>query len=298
MLQQSAVIIEILLLGLGILGTANQNRMSALVQEAETNSREEPWKKCGLTADEMPAYGYFINDSEKMYSLTWKAYAADVVYEYAHDTGMENEEWELKQIYHYRDGIYQVYTKSESGNELYILLDSSDVRPCYIIAADIRQTESEDIVLGHGKGSYNSMLEWHSYEKWFSGETKMEESIRVDVIGGVYDSYLLNHSYYAIYDYLERFGKDKGIPWEIDENTSYTGDSGTVISVSCIAGTEKVILYIDTYNETYAVFPSKTKAQLDVKQEIETYMEEFAGMYTSEACGGKQKIFVRKLYLC
>ncbi len=32
---------------------------------------------------------------------------------------------------------------------------------------------------------------------------------------------------------------------------------------------------------------------VNVRQEIETYMEEFASMYTSEACGGKQKIFVQ-----
>ncbi len=256
MLQQSAVIIEILLLGFGILETANRNIMPAVVQEVETNRKEEPWKKCDLSWDEMPEYGYFLNDSEKMYNLTWKSYAADIVWEYAHDTGMENEKWELKQMYHYRDEIYQAYTKSDSGSELYILFtwDPSDMKPCYIIAADIRKTENEDTVLGHGKGSYNSMLEWYSYEKAFNGETEIKEKIKVDVIGGLYDSYLDNHSYYAIYDYLERFGGDKEIPWKIDENISYIGDGGIVMSVSCIAGTEKVNLFIDTYNKTYAVF--------------------------------------------
>lgn len=48
MLQQSAVIIEILLLGFGILETANQDIMPAFVQEVETNRKEEPWKKCDL----------------------------------------------------------------------------------------------------------------------------------------------------------------------------------------------------------------------------------------------------------
>lgn len=98
------------------------------------------------------------------------------------------------------------------------------------------------------------MLEWYSYEQVFNGETEIKEKIKVDVIGELYDSCLGNHSYYAIYDYLERFDGDKEIPWEIDGNISYTGDGGIVMSVSCIAGTEKINLFIDTYNKTYAVF--------------------------------------------
>lgn len=254
MFHQSAVIADILLLGFGMLTIVNQGNISTLGQKAKVT--EEPWKRCDLSWDEMPAYEYFINDSEKKYNLTLKSYAADVVYEYAHDTGMENENWELKQMYHYRDEIYQVYTKSDRGSEIYLLLtcNPADARPCYIVAADIRKTENEDVVLSHGKGSYNSMLEWYSYEKAFNGEREMKEKIEVDVSGDLYDSYLSNHSYYAIFDYLERFGGDKKIPWEIDENVSYTGDGGIVISVSCIAGTEKINMFIDTYNKTYAVF--------------------------------------------
>lgn len=101
---------------------------------------------------------------------------------------------------------------------------------------------------------YDAEREWYSYEKAFNGETEIKERINVEVIGELYDSYLDNHSYYAIYDYLERFGGDKEIPWKIDENISYIGDGGIIISVSCIAGTEKVNLFIDTYNKTYAVF--------------------------------------------
>ncbi len=256
MFQQSAVIIEILLLGFGILETAHQDSMPQFVQEAGTKFAENTWKKCELSWDEMPAYGYFVNDAEKQYNLTWKSYAADVVYEYARDTGMENEKWELRQMYHYRDEIYQAYTKSDRGSELYILFtwDPADAKACYIVAADIRKTEKEDIVFSHGRGSYNSMLEWYSYEKEFTGETEMEEKIEVNTIGNLYDSYLTNHSYYAIYDYLERFGGDKTIPWEIDENLSYTGDGGIIISVSCTAGTEKINMFIDTYSKTYAVF--------------------------------------------
>lgn len=35
------------------------------------------------------------------------------------------------------------------------------------------------------------------------------------------------------------------------------------------------------------------KTEIDVKQEIETYMEEFVNMYMSEVCGGDQKIFMQ-----
>lgn len=230
------------------------------IESKESNSlneniMEELWKKCDLAWDEMPMPEYFINGNQSHYNYTTIGDVAAIVSDYAHESGMENEQWELKQIYHYRDGIFRAYTESDMGSELYILFteNTSDAKPCYIIAADIRKPGNENMVFQNGECSYNSMLEWYSYAKWFDGEVKMKEQIEVDVNGDLYDSIYGNSSNYAIYDYLDRFGGDKKIPWEVDENTSYVGRNGVITSMFCVVGTEKINLFIDVSNKRYAV---------------------------------------------
>lgn len=196
-----------------------------------------------------------MNAYQRHYNSCWEDYAAYIVADYTASVGREKERWELKQIHHYRDSIYQVYTESDRKSELYLLFswDTPDARPAYIVAADIRKTGEEDVTFWNGEYSYNSMLDWYSYKKWFNGEADMIERIKMDMIGDLYDSAYGNHSYYAIYDYLDRFGGDKDIPWEIDENTSYVGRNGEIACMSCVVGTEKVRLFLDIWNKCYAV---------------------------------------------
>jgi len=151
--------------------------------------------------------------------------------------------------------IYQAYTESDKGSELYILFkdSTSGMSPNYIITADIRKTADGETTFPKGKGSYNSMLEWYSYEKWFVGDCEMEARIPVEFREEIYDSIYGSSSYYAIYDYLDRFDGDKEIPWVIEENTSYVGRNGIIASMSCVAGTEQVNLLVDVWNRRYAI---------------------------------------------
>lgn len=252
MLRQRCIIIMIQILCLGIQGTINQDGMNVPVNKNST--MDNLWRKCDLPWEEVPDYNYFMNAQQRHYNLSLENDIAIIISDYVRGTKMENEHWELNQICHYRDDIYRAYTESDMGSELYILftIDTPDAFPYYIIAADIQKTGNEDILM-NGEYSYNSMLEWYSYAKWFDGACDMKEGVEVNIIGDLYDSVYGNGSYYAIYDYLDRFDKDKEADWKIDENSSYVGRNGEIASISCAVGTRKINLFVDVWNKTYAV---------------------------------------------
>ncbi|MDE7131918.1 MAG: hypothetical protein K2O65_09000, partial [Lachnospiraceae bacterium] len=112
------------------------------------------WHECNLPQEEWPDYDYFINAQQGHYNLTLENMAAFVVKDYALDSGMDKEEWELKRICYCEDA-YQVYVESKTGNELYILLsEGQGIQPDYIIMADIRKGDGADISLYEGEYSY------------------------------------------------------------------------------------------------------------------------------------------------
>ena len=253
MIRTEFMMITISMLCLEILMALAPEKINTAVIADETNTVETLWRECELTWDEVLVDGYFVNAYQRHYNHCWEDYAAYIVVDYASSAGLEKEQWELKQIYHFRDDIYQVYTESDRKNELYMLFDTSDAEPDYIVAADIRKTGEEEAGLWNDEYSYSSMLEWYSYEKWFDGEADMEERINMDMIGDLYGSAYGNHSYYAIFDYLDRSGEAKDILWEIDENASYVGRNGEIACMTCIVGTRKVSLFLDIWNKRYAV---------------------------------------------
>lgn len=250
------IVMMIISLCFGIQDITKQDEINLTEINNEMDITKEPWKHCDLEWEEMPMPEYFTNVNQTYYNYTTKGDVAAVIMDYVLDAGMEDEQWALKSIYHNDDDIYQAYTESDMGSELYILFlcDTPDAKPCYIIAADIRKSANEDTVFHQGKYSYNSMLEWYSYKEWFDGGNDTEETIEVNVNGYLYDACYGNHSYYAIYDYLDRFGGDKDIPWEIDENMAYVGSCGSIASIPCVVGTEKIYLFLDIWNKRYAVF--------------------------------------------
>lgn len=250
------IVMMIMSLCFGIQDITKQDEINLTAIKNEIDITKEPWKHCDLEWEEMPMPEYFTNVNQTYYNYTTKGDVAAVVMDYVIEAGMEDEQWALKCIYHDEDGVYRAYTESDMGSELYILFscETPDAKPCYIIASDIRKTGNENTSFQKGKYSYNSMLEWYSYKEWFDGEIDMKEIIEVNVNGCLYDAQYGNHSYYAIYDYLDRFGGDKDIPWEIDENMSYVGSCGSIASISCMMGSEKINLFLDTWNKCYAVF--------------------------------------------
>ncbi|MCM1220980.1 MAG: hypothetical protein NC548_41490 [Lachnospiraceae bacterium] len=102
-----------------------QKDIKEAVYQAENNAIDHKWQGCNLPMEEWPDYYFFENAQQRHYNLSLENTAAFVVKDYAHNTAMKNELWELKQIYHYRDDIYQAYTESDMGNELYILFKTN-----------------------------------------------------------------------------------------------------------------------------------------------------------------------------
>lgn len=108
--------------------------------QVENNAIDHVWHESNLRQEEWPDYDYFINAQQGHYNLTLENMAAFAVKDYALDSGMDKEEWELKRICYCEDA-YQVYVESKTGNELYILLsEGQGIQPDYIIMADIRKS--------------------------------------------------------------------------------------------------------------------------------------------------------------
>ncbi len=221
------------------------------VETAEADMLKDKWIKCDLSYDQIPDYYYFTNAGQGHYNLTLENEVAHMIKDYALDAGMEQEEWELKRIT-YHSGIYQAFAESKAGNELYVLFPHDD--ESYIIAADIRKSSDAKIPLQDEGYSYNSMLEWQSYERWFSGTDKIERGLNLGNIGSLYDSIYENNGYYALYAYLSDSGNEIESDWEIDSNTSYIGGNGYLASICFLGKDERIYMLIDVWNRTYAVF--------------------------------------------
>lgn len=221
--------------------------------QTEKNAIDNKWQECDLPMEKWPDYYFFTNTQQRHYNLSLENAVAFVVKDYVYDTEMKNELWELKQIYHYRDNIYQAYTESDMGNELYVLFetDTPDTLPYYIIVADIRKGDVADIIL-YEEYSYNSMLEWYSYRDWFDGKTS-EEQLQINITGEIYDSIYNNGVLLAINDYVDMTDRDIKIQWEIDGNYTYIGRNGYIVCATCSNGVQNIIFFVDVWNKTYAV---------------------------------------------
>lgn len=220
--------------------------------QAQGNAIDNMWRECDLPQQEWPDYWFFTNES--YYHLSLENAVAFVVKDYALDAAMENEQWELKRIYHCRDDIYQAYTESDKGSELYILFreDPLTALPNYIIIADIRRGAEEDITLQNDYYSYNSMLEWYSYQDGFDGKLS-EEQPQFDVTDDIHDSIYRNGVFCAIYDYVDRTNGDTKNHWVMSDNDTYVGKNGFIACAHCSNGVQNLMVFVDVWNWTYAV---------------------------------------------
>lgn len=222
--------------------------------QAENNVIDKKWQECDLPPEEWPDYYFFKNAQQRHYNLSLENEVAFAVKDYIHDAGMENEQWELKQIYHWKDDIYQAYTESDMGSELYIILktDTPETLPYYIIVADIRKGDAADIIL-YEEYSYNSVLEWYSYKDWFNGKRKTsEKQLQFNDTDELYDSIYNNGVHWAIYDYVDMMDGDKKGHWETSGNCTYIGQNGYIVCVSCSNEIKNIIFFVDVWNKTYA----------------------------------------------
>lgn len=232
-------------------GEEYTQREEEITFQTQRNAIDNMWRECGLTWQEGPDYRFFTNAQKGGYNLTLENSVAFVVKDYALDTTLEDEKWELKCIYHYRDDIYQACTESDMGSELYILFRENYLTalPDYIIAADIREGDEGDIALLYVNYSYNSMLEWYSYQEWFDG--KLSEKVpQVDVADFIHDSSYETAVCLAIYDYVYRTNGDTESHWVVSDNDTYVG---FIACAHCSNGVQDFIIFIDVGNWTYAV---------------------------------------------
>lgn len=251
MIQTRSFYSVIIMICYAMLAITEQVDFNESADRTEKYGAESIWCECDLTEEEWPDYYFFTNAQQGHYNLTLESAAAYAVKDYALDSGMENEEWELKRIYYFEDAC-QAYVESRKGNELYILFtDSQGVFPKYIIMADIRRGNGADVILQEDVYSYNSMLEWHSYKE--VSEKDRESSLSYDAAGYLHDVIYNNELIQAIYDYMDMTGRDKEAAWKIDDNYTYIGRNGYIVCAYCSNGVQNIRFLVDVWNKTYAV---------------------------------------------
>lgn len=252
MIQTRCFYSVIIMICYALLAITEQVDFNESVNRAEKHGIESIWCECDLTAEEWPDYYFFTNAQQGHYNLTLESAVAYAVKDYALDSGMENEEWELKRIYYFEDTC-QAYVESKKGNELYILFtDSQGAFPKYIIMADIRRGNGADVILQEEVYSYNSMLEWHSYKEEVDGKDR-ENSLSYDVAGYLHDVIYNNGLILAICDYVDMTGGNKKATWKIDDNYTYIGRNGYIVCAYCSNGVQNIRFLVDVWNKTYAV---------------------------------------------
>lgn len=249
-MEQVQCIIMILSLGLSII--TNQNDLKESTYRAENPVIDQMWQECSLPQEEWPDYYYFTNEGH--YRLVLVNETAFVVKEYAMDSGLENEEWELKRIYSCGSGnAFLAYVESKTGNELYILFsDGPGAQPVYIILADVRKDADADVSLPYGGYAYNSMLEWYSYKNWYDGEADGQR-VPHETIGEIHDSIYGSGLSCAINDYVDRTGRDTESQWEVYGNDIYVGKNGYIACTVCQNKGKNLIFIFDVSNKVYAV---------------------------------------------
>lgn len=225
--------------------------LQGILRKKEKDSIDHKWQKCDLPPEKWPDYYFFTNAQQRHYNFSLENEAAFAVKDYVVDAGMEEEQWELKQIYHWRDDIYRAYTESDMGSELYIFLktDTPDAFPYYIIAADVRKGDAADIALQEDY-SYHSMLEWHSCQEWFGGG-KCE--VQVDTTDEIYDAIYYHGVFAAIYDYVNMTDGEGKSRWEVNGNDTYIGRNGYIVCATCNDGAQDIVFLVDIWNKMYAV---------------------------------------------
>lgn len=213
---------------------------------------DERWTEVDWGKEPAVEYDFFKDPNQKYIHVTFTNWAAAAVVNYSKKSGLEETEWELRRIYDRGDwNKIAAFVRFDTGRELYIYTnDEKEFK--YLLAADVKEGEGLTYMLGDGRYSYDSALEWTTYETQPGQNGRAAQySFTWSDNALIYDPVYLEESACAMEACLTAADAPGG-SWELLEDELYVGANGYLADVWYTNGVQKVHLFIDIWNKQYA----------------------------------------------
>lgn len=212
---------------------------------------DDKWTEVDWGKEPAVAHDFFRDPNQKYIHVTFTDWAAIAVVNHSKKAGLEEMKWELRRIYDRGEwNKIAAFVRSDTGRELYIYTnDEKEFK--YLLAADVKEGEGLTYMLGDGRYSYDSALEWTTYETQPGQNGRAAQySFTWSDNALIYDSVYLEESACAMEACLTAADAPGG-SWELLEDELYVGANGYLADVWYTNGVQKVHLFIDIWNKQY-----------------------------------------------
>ncbi len=212
---------------------------------------DDKWTEVDWGKEPAVAHDFFRDPNQKYIHVTFTDWAAIAVVNHSKKAGLEEMKWELRRIYDRGEwNKIAAFVRSDTGRELYIYTnDEKEFK--YLLAADVKEGEGLTYMLGDGRYSYDSALEWTTYETQPGQNGRAAQySFTWSDNALIYDPVYLEESACAMEACLTAADAPGG-SWELLEDELYVGANGYLADVWYTNGVQKVHLFIDIWNKQY-----------------------------------------------
>ena len=212
---------------------------------------DDKWTEVDWGKEPAVAHDFFRDPNQKYIHVTFTDWAAIAVVNHSKKAGLEEMKWELRRIYDRGEwNKIAAFVRSDTGRELYIYTnDEKEFK--YLLAADVKEGEGLTYMLGDGRYSYDSALEWTTYETQLGQNGRAAQySFTWSDNALIYDPVYLEESACAMEACLTAADAPGG-SWELLEDELYVGANGYLADVWYTNGVQKVHLFIDIWNKQY-----------------------------------------------
>ena len=212
---------------------------------------DDKWTEVDWEKEPAVVHDFFRDPNQKYIHVTFTDWAAIAVVNHSKKAGLEEMKWELRRIYDRGEwNKIAAFVRSDTGRELYIYTnDEKEFK--YLLAADVKEGEGLTYMLGDGRYSYDSALEWTTYETQPGQNGRAAQySFTWSDNALIYDPVYLEESACAMEACLTAANAPGG-SWELLEDELYVGANGYLADVWYTNGVQKVHLFIDIWNKQY-----------------------------------------------
>lgn len=194
------------------------------------------------------SYGFFSNAGQWYYNLNLETDAAQVICDYAPDDSEEGT-WRLcrmdARLEQEKPVVSNIYVRSETGRELYLLAEKEGWEQRYLVMADISSKASES-----GVYDYDTDLFWESYQE--ESDSSDQYFVCVDEDAYIYDKDMIEEGVKAAKAYMAKLSETQRT-WKLLEHMTYIGANGYLANFWFYDGAKRVHMVVDLLNHRYTV---------------------------------------------
>lgn len=191
-------------------------------------------------------------------SLEWQSAIEYAISDYLKKGSISpSGDWSLKKVVSYGDHLFAVTVRGEDEREICLLITDNAINfempeyTEYIVVADFELDDKREISW-NAIGSYDSMLDWYSYEQ--HAENQKDNPYLIQGSDNVVFMYKFEISgKYAMNQYLMDRGADLSEEWIFDKNAVCPISEGRMGIVRYYSDDQEVVMVLDDQNETFAI---------------------------------------------